>query len=130
MTTSRGETILVIDDEEIVLSLLQRSFERMGYRVIAASNGAEAVEAFREHAGEIAGVVLDLTMPKMSGEQVFDALREIDPMVRVILTSGFSEQESISRFGDRSVVGFIQKPFRPLKIIEKAKSLFNLRDGS
>ncbi len=118
--------ILVVDDEEVVLTLLRRSFENVGYPISTASGGQQAIEIFREQFQGIAGVILDLSMPGMSSEEIFDALHEIDPEVRVVLTSGYTEEEAIERFGSRSLAGFIQKPFRLMKFIAKVCAIFEL----
>ena len=118
--------ILVVDDEAIVLSFARRGLERMGYQVLLASDGRQAVEIFRERSAEIALVLLDLAMPGIGGEEVFIELRRIDPRVQVVLCSGFSEQEATRRFGKHGLAGFIQKPFK-LKVlrscIEAARGL-------
>lgn len=123
---TQRETVLIVDDEKVVIDLLQRCFEHMGHEALIALSGTEAIEIFREHKEQIAGVVLDLSMPGMSGEEAFDSLVEIDPEIRIILTSGFSEGDSLACFGDRSLAGFIHKPFRPLELVIKARELFGL----
>ena len=103
--------VLVVDDEESVRRLATSMLERLGYEVITAASGRQALEIFRHHRGRIRGVLLDLTMPHMDGHQALVALREIDPGVRVILSSGFSEQEVAARFGDAPPTAFIAKPY-------------------
>ncbi len=80
--------MLVVDDEEIVRSLAKRMIEEAGFTVLTANDGEEAVHLFREHQHEVACVLLDLTMPKMGGEEAFQAIRQICPGARVILSSG------------------------------------------
>jgi two-component system cell cycle sensor histidine kinase/response regulator CckA len=104
--------ILVVDDEAIVLSFARRGLERIGYKVLLASDGRQAVEIFKERSKEIALVLLDLAMPGIGGEEVFVELRRIDPQVQVLLCSGFSEKEATRRFGEHGLAGFIQKPFK------------------
>lgn len=105
-------TILVVDDDETVRSLCQRMLERMGFTVLHAADGRQALEVFREHAGTIRCVLLDLTMPVMDGEETFRELRRLDPAVRVLLSSGYNEQEVISRFVGKGLAGFVQKPYQ------------------
>jgi len=105
-------TILLADDEEMVRRVGVDMLESMGFRVLAAADGQEAVEKFREHKEEIAGVLLDLTMPRMDGEEAFREIRRIRPDIRVILTSGYNEQQTIRRFVGEGLAGFIQKPFK------------------
>ena len=80
--------------------------------MLTAVNGQEAVEIFRERADEIACVLLDLTMPKMDGEQAYREIRALKPEACVIVSSGYSEVEMSRRFQGKGVSGFIQKPYR------------------
>lgn len=104
-------TVLVIDDEEGVRSLIARMLERLGFTVMLAPDGKIGVDYFRTHADSIIGVLLDLTMPRMNGEQTLHALRRIRPDVRVILMSGYSEEDATGRFEEEHLAGFLQKPF-------------------
>jgi CheY-like chemotaxis protein len=104
-------TILVVDDEPTVRTVTARALRAFGFDVIEASDGAEGVEAFREGRGGIACVLLDMTMPRMNGEEAYQAITEIDPAARVILMSGYSEQDATGRFEGRKLAGFIQKPY-------------------
>ena len=107
---ARG-TVLVIDDEPGVRAVAGAMLRRAGLEVVSAADGVEGVAVFRERANAIDVVLLDLTMPRMGGAETFEAIREIRPDARVILTSGFSEEEAGSRFVGRGLAGFIQKPF-------------------
>jgi DNA-binding NtrC family response regulator len=103
--------ILLADDEESIRSMARRMLERLGFEVIAAADGREAVEAFSKERDRIRLVVLDMTMPHLDGEACFRELRRIDPTVKVIMTSGYNEQEVISRFVGKGLAGFVQKPY-------------------
>ena len=103
-------TVLIVDDEEIVRSSSQALVQSVGFTVLTASDGEQAIEMFRQHRHQIVCVILDLTMPKMSGEEVFQELRRIDPNVHVILTSGYTEEEMTKRFAGQQVFGFVEKP--------------------
>jgi len=108
----RGEgTVLVVDDEESVRSLAKMMLERFGFKVLTAANGREGVDVFSEHHEEIRAVLLDMTMPRMNGEEAFRELRRIRPDVKVVLTSGYNEQDATNRFRGKGLAGFIQKPF-------------------
>jgi CheY-like chemotaxis protein len=87
--TSNGETVLLVDDEDAVRELARTALEMAGYRVLTAADGAEGVDAFREARGEVRLVVLDASMPRMSGRQAFEAIRQIDPEVKVLFASGY-----------------------------------------
>ncbi|MFH1465035.1 MAG: response regulator [Pseudomonadota bacterium] len=108
---ARERCVLVVDDEESVREVIREILTRAGYRVLVAADGAEALEIFTALEGEIHGVLLDLTMPRMNGVATFRALRARAPRVRVLLMSGYSESDSVQRFGEDGLSGFVQKPF-------------------
>ena len=87
--TGAGETVLVADDEAGIRGLARAALETAGYRVLEAADGAAAVEVFRAAAGRVAVAVLDASMPRLSGRQVFEAIRRIDPAVKVLFASGY-----------------------------------------
>jgi len=104
--------ILIVDDEEAVRNLCAAFVERMGHPVLCAANGEEALTLFHEHVREIACILLDLTMPRMDGVNAFRQMKRIRPDVKVILCSGYDEQEATQRFTSEGLAGFIQKPYR------------------
>ncbi len=110
-------TVMVVDDEETVREVAARMLEQSGLSVVKASDGLEAVAYFKDHASEVGCVLLDLTMPRMSGEETLEALREIRADVKVVFSSGYSEQEVVGRLDDESVVGFVQKPYLISKLV-------------
>jgi CheY-like chemotaxis protein len=114
--------ILVVDDEEIVRRTARHALERYGYEVLVANDGAEAVEVYSGHNGSVALVLLDLTMPVMSGEEALRRLQQINPAVRVLLTSGYNEIEALQRFAGKGLAGFIQKPYSSVALAEKVKA--------
>ena len=111
-------TILVADDEEVVRSMARRILEQAGFDVLTAADGRDAVEYFREHAADVSAVLLDLTMPRLGGEEALRVLRQIRPGVRVVITSGYSESDIATRFEGQDLDGFLQKPFRPADLVE------------
>jgi PAS domain S-box-containing protein len=114
------ETVLLVDDEAALRLLGQAVLERHGYRVLLAADGVEAVEAYRRERGAIGLVVLDLTMPRLSGREVFEQLVEIDPRVRVLFTSGFtSDQAALDRH--EAVLGFVAKPYRAEELARRVR---------
>jgi len=104
-------TLLVVDDEETVCTMLARALERFGFKVDLAPNGLIAVEKMQANSDRYRLVLLDLTMPHMDGEATFSALRNIRPDLPVLLMSGFNENDALSRFGGKGLAGFLQKPF-------------------
>ena len=103
----------------MVISVGTKMIEKLGYRALAARNGQEALEIYRENRGRIDLVVLDMVMPGMGGGEVFDRLREIDPGVRVLLSSGYSINGQAQDILDRGCKGFLQKPLRPAGHLRK-----------
>ena len=114
-------TILVVDDEPSVLKVVRRMMEKFGYSVMTASDGREGLETFKKKSNEIILVLLDMTMPHLSGEELFREIKKIRKDVPVILTSGFNEQDATNRFAGKGLAGFIQKPFQLAKLAEKIR---------
>ena len=104
-------TILLVDDEEMVLEVGERFLKVMGYQVLTAREGREAIEVYQKHRDTIDLVLLDIIMPNMKGGEVFDRLKEINPEVKVLLSSGYSIDGEASQILERGGSGFIQKPF-------------------
>jgi len=118
-----GGVVLVVDDEVLVRAVCQQMLEHLGFRVLAAEDGAQGLELFREHAHEIAVVILDMTMPKLSGEEVYREMRRLDPDARVVLISGYNEQEATNRFAGKGLAGFLQKPFQLAALRDKLRAV-------
>ncbi len=116
-------TVLLVDDEETIRSLGTRMLERFGLTVLTASDGREALEIFKERPDDITCVILDLTMPHMDGEEAFRELRKIRRDVRVIMSSGYNEQEITHRFPGQGPDGFIQKPYQLDNLAVKLKEV-------
>jgi len=104
-------TVLLVDDEETVRAVGRTMLQRLGMTVVTARDGREAVEIFAKRSDEIDCIILDLTMPHMDGEQAYRELRRIRDDVRVIMSSGYNEQEVTQRFVGKGLAGFIQKPY-------------------
>jgi len=115
-------TVLVVDDQEVVRKVVKRGLERYGYQVLLADSGPAAMDVCKRHPGEIALVVLDLSMPGMSGEETLPELRKIRPGIRVMVSSGYSEDETMRFFQGYPVSGFIQKPYTAAQLAEKVKA--------
>ena len=111
-TATGNETILLVDDEKIVLESGRELLQKLGYKVVTAENGQQALDVFRQKKGRVDLVILDMIMPGMGGGEVFDQLRQIDPEIKVLLSSGYSIDGEAAEILDRGCNGFIQKPFR------------------
>ncbi|HOT45848.1 MAG TPA: response regulator [Spirochaetota bacterium] len=115
--------ILVIDDEAAILRIARGMLEQCGYEVITATNGKDGVMAYDEEADGISAVILDLSMPGISGNEVLRQLREINPSVKVLIASGLAEDEEIRRITSGGSVGFIQKPYTAVELSSMLKKL-------
>jgi PAS domain S-box-containing protein len=122
---SNDELVLVVDDEPIIRRTAKSMLERYGYTVVLAEDGKEGVELFEVLGGKVAVVLLDMTMPVMNGEDAFRRLKSIDPNVKVILSSGYNEVETIRRFTGKGLAGFVQKPYSSAGLAEKLKSVLS-----
>ena len=106
-----SETILLVDDEDIVINAAKPMLEKLGYQVMAAESGQQAVDMVRQKGDGIDLVILDLIMPEMDGGATFDRIREIQPAMPVILASGYGMNEQVRGILQRGCNAFIQKPF-------------------
>jgi CheY-like chemotaxis protein len=116
-------TVLVVDDEGAVRTLAERALKKLGFEVVPASNGREALELFRTAPRRFVLVILDLTMPEMGGEETLTKLRDLRGDVPVLLTSGYGEQELADRIPQRTRVSFVQKPFQLGVLARKIRAL-------
>jgi PAS domain S-box-containing protein len=113
--------ILVVDDEEMIRFVAGESLRLAGFGVLTATDGYHAIEVFRQHADEIAAVLLDMSMPRLDGIETFQQLRRQRPDVKVVFSSGYNEQEAIHHLGDAQRVGFIKKPYLPTDLVQKVR---------
>lgn len=121
--SSVGGTILVVDDEQAVRTVAQIILEDSGFSVLLAHDGKEGVEVFRQHAEEIQAVLLDMTMPYMDGRAVLSAIRGICPDARVLLSSGYGEQQTVGDLTWDRITQFIQKPYRADQLLAKLQQI-------
>jgi len=116
-------TVLVADDEKIIRSLCSEYLKNMGFEVILARGGNEALQLFSAHTDRISLVLLDYMMPDLDGVATFEGLKNIKPDCTVILSSGYSEEEATRRFEGKGLSGFIQKPYKIEKLQEVIKKV-------
>ena len=117
------ETILLVDDEQMMLDIGRDLLQAMGYRVITARDGEEAVEIYRGRSDEIDLVLLDIVMPRMGGGQAFDRIKAVNPAAKVLLLSGYSIDGEATKILSRGCNGFIQKPFNLEQLSRSVKSV-------
>jgi CheY-like chemotaxis protein len=123
--TTGSETILLVDDEAMIIEVGRAMLEKLGYRVIACDNGHDAVEAVRSKGARIDLVLLDMIMPGMDGGKTFDRIRELQPSMPVMLSSGYAINGRALQIMRRGCNGFIQKPFNLSKLSEKIRQVFD-----
>ena len=113
------ETILLVDDEDMIIGVGEKILKRIGYNVLTAKDGKEAIKIYKENQTKIDIVVLDMIMPDMGGGETYNRLKEINPDIKVILSSGYSVEGEASEILKRGCNGFIQKPFRMKQLSKK-----------
>ncbi len=125
------ETILIVDDEDMIIDVSKELLENMGYKVLTAKSGREGIKIYKENKGKIELVILDMIMPDMGGGETFEQLKEIDPKIKVLLSSGYSIHEKATRLLARGCDGFLQKPFNIKQLSQKLREILNSknRDG-
>lgn len=123
----RGEgTVLLVDDEQTVRNVGQRMLERVGFSVVTAEDGVQAMQYFKKEHNNLRCVILDMSMPHMDGEETFAAIRKTAPDMPVILSSGYNRQSVVSRFTCSSPVGFLQKPYQLERMVHELQQLLSL----
>ncbi len=120
-----SETILLVDDESVIIELGREVLEHRGYRVITAFDGPEAIEKFRAQIGEIDLVIVDLCLPRMGGEELIARMLAERPEIPVILSSGLPESESRYRNINLGSIAFIQKPYRPSELLTAVREVLD-----
>ena len=112
------ETVLLVDDEEIVIGVGKQMLQRLGYSVLTAANGLEAVDIYRNNQNTIGLVILDMIMPGLEAGDAYDKLRALNPAIKVLLSSGYGLDQKAKAIMERGCSGFIQKPFN-MKILQE-----------
>jgi PAS domain S-box-containing protein len=126
--TVGSETVLLVDDEAIVLDVSVQMLNKMGYEVLAAHSGREAIEIFKQNNDKVAIVILDLIMPGMNGGEVYERLKGIDANVKVLLSSGYSIDGQAAEIINRGCDGFIQKPFKIYELSNKLREIISKQE--
>ena len=119
------ETVLLVDDEDIIVEVGCEIIEKLGYTVLTARSGKEALEIYEKNRDEIALLVLDMIMPEMSGGETYDRLKKINSNIKVLLSSGYSINGQATEILDRGCSGFIQKPFNLTEVSHKIRAVLD-----
>ncbi|MDQ6966113.1 MAG: response regulator, partial [Mariprofundaceae bacterium] len=120
-------TVLVVDDEDSIRTVACLMLESAGYKTMQAVDGVEAVDQLRRHTAEIDCVLLDMTMPRMGGEEAFTEMRRIKPDIKVLLSSGYNQQTATQRFTGKGLAGFVQKPYTPDVLLAAMLKVFEAK---
>ena len=120
----RGGVTLVVDDEAIIREITCHMLERMGFEVLTAEDGKEALRIFYEHQDQINVVLLDVLMPEMSGPETLEALRKTHPHIPVIIISGYDQEKALDKFGSLQISEFLQKPFNASQLEGCLRDIF------
>jgi PAS domain S-box-containing protein len=125
-----SETVLLVDDEQLIIDVGRALLKKLGYHVVIANSGLEAVEKVTDRGDDIDLVILDLIMPGLDGGKTFDRIREIRPKLPVLLASGYAINEQATEIMRRGCNGFIQKPFNVAELSQKIRTIMEAAKGS
>ncbi len=120
---TRNGTILIIDDEESIRMMLTKSLHYLGYKVLEAKSGKEAIDLYMKNQEDIIATILDVIMPEMDGVQVYSELKKIDPDIRVLISSGFANNKQTNALKKMGVNGYLRKPFRKSELIDAIEAV-------
>ena len=121
--TEGSETILLVDDEDIIIEVGEQLLRNLGYKVLLARSGKEAIDIYKKKKDHVDMVILDMIMPEMTGRETYDRIKEINPDIKVLLSSGYSINEQATNLLKRGCDGFIQKPFNIKKLSRKIREI-------
>ena len=121
-----SETVLLVDDEKVIVEVAKKMMESLGYRVLTARSGREAISIYEKKHDSIDLVILDMIMPYLSGKEVFDRMKKKDPHVKVLLASGYSLKGQAQEIMDSGCRGFIQKPFDTAELSKKIREVLDV----
>jgi CheY-like chemotaxis protein len=126
VTIHKGkETVLLIDDQEIILKVGKDLLKALGYNVFVAGSGDQALVFYLQHGKSVDLVILDMVMPGMSGAETYERLKALNPHIKVLLSSGYSVEEEGSRILEKGAAGFIQKPFDISILSQKLRTILD-----
>ena len=119
------ETVLLVDDENVIIYAVERFLKEMGYKTLIARSGKETVKIYKKNKDKIDMVILDMIMPDMGGGETYDRLKEINPDIKVLLSSGYSLNDRATKILERGCNGFIQKPYRSRELSQKIREILD-----
>jgi len=119
------KTILLVDDEDVIIDVCKEILKALGYKVLIASGGIKALEIYKKNKDKINIVILDMIMPGVGGGEAYDRMKEINPDIKVLLSSGYSIDGQAADILKRGCNGFIQKPFNMKQLAEKIREILD-----
>jgi CheY-like chemotaxis protein len=119
------ETVLLVDDEEMIIDVGEKLLMELGYTVLIARSGKETIKLFKKKKVQVDLIILDMIMPDMGGRDVYDKLKQINPDIKVLLSSGYSINGQAQAILDRGCNGFIQKPFNIEQLSRKVREILD-----
>ena len=120
------ENVLLVDDEDMIIDVGQEMLKALGHGVFTARSGREAIEVYEANKEKIDIVILDMIMPEMGGGEVFDRMKEINPNIKVLLSTGYSIDGQAKEILARGCLGFMQKPFSLRDLSQKLREILDL----
>ena len=120
-----SETVLLVDDEDVIIEVSLEILNALGYQVLTARSGKEAIEVYKKNKDKIELVILDMIMPDMGGGETYDRIKEINPDIKVLLLSEYSTNGQAQEILDRGCDGFIQKPFNMKQVSQKLREILD-----
>ena len=122
-----NETILIVDDHETIWDFLIEALQRLGYSVLLAENGLDAIEIYQENPNQVDLVLLDMVMPKLGGHQTFYKIKEMDPNAKVLLSSGYVSEEEVNDLLEQGAKGFLPKPHRISVMAKEVRKILDAK---
>jgi CheY-like chemotaxis protein len=122
------ETILLVEDEDFIRDIVRLTLESKGYKVFTARDGVSAIQLYENHKQEIDLVITDFGLPGMTGIDELKKLKELNPEVKVVFTSGFLEQDNMSKLLVAGVKAFIQKPYQPSSVLQTVREVLDKKE--
>ncbi|GAJ00366.1 unnamed protein product, partial [marine sediment metagenome] len=119
------ETVLLVDDEDMIIDVGQGTLKELGYKVLIARSGKEAIDVYKANKDKIDMVILDMIMPQMGGGATYDRLKKINPDIKVLLSSGYSINGQATEIVERGCNGFIQKPFNIKALSQEVRKILD-----
>lgn len=122
---NRKETILLVDDEDMIIEIGSRILEKLGYNVMCAKSGKEGIALYKVKKEEVNLVILDMVMPDMGGAEIFDVLKSVNKDIKILIASGYNMDDDGGELISKGCNGFIQKPFRMEEISRKIREILD-----